>query len=834
MATMTLKFQVDDIENIKKILKKSRYLHDLEDIFLDALIKNGEVIELSAGRAFIKEGDADQVVYLLLQGDLEIQKGDKKLAAITSPGQVLGEMAIINQEPRYATVQATSQAFLLKLDPDKFSNHKNASLELAFAMMLNRCLAEKLKFTSDKAKLYEETLLESQQHENYSLELQQEITEKLREIKLYSETISNSKDAVFVTAPDGSGIFANHTFRALFLDAAHKIKEFNLIQLLPDVFEEKKSLPETIGSYWQGQREITSLNKSYPANVMASPVFFKDDLVGYSVVIQDITKQKAYESFILEKTEDLKRAQETLEETILDLENSQSAKDRFISSVSSEIKPPLYRINSIANQLLKEDQNHKRQLNSIINDENVIENMIEKLGQLANINHKRSLPQFSLIELNNIDDFISKQNIITIEKRKNKKQSRHIIADFKQVILALQQIIDSFDNKKSVRFFHYFNEDHQAEELVFSNAPPNAKSILNNEKLVQHVALAKQIALVHQGRMLWYDCEGGHRIVLELPLEPHKGLNKILSCVTLDDKSQRYVDLFEHASLKEAQNFDDLIELVSAEKPDIILISFTGAISSHLDLQKAVLQLKNVNPSQADIIILDWPNNSTSVIDDIKEASDIITETDSVELIRFSIKRAIWRKEQMNILSRSMEHVQERAVTDALTKVFNRRYYDDYVKEQLLKAKSENTPCSVILLDIDNFKHYNDSNGHLVGDEGLKITANVLMKNVRRSDMVARYGGEEFVVVLPNTSKNVALQVAEKLRRSLEKEIFPHEENQPLGKITASFGVSTFPENGDNEKSLLDAADACLYIAKEAGRNKVISADGNRPTRAAS
>lgn len=165
------------------------------------------------------------------------------------------------------------------------------------------------------------------------------------------------------------------------------------------------------------------------------------------------------------------------------------------------------------------------------------------------------------------------------------------------------------------------------------------------------------------------------------------------------------------------------------------------------------------------------------------------------------------------------------SITDGLTGIFNRRYYDQFAKAQIARANPRTKPCSMILLDIDNFKKYNDTNGHQLGDEVLKKVAKVLKEGVRHTDMVARYGGEEFVIVLPNTDKHAASLMAEKLRKAVEQEPFPNEETQPLGRLTASFGVATAGENGKTPEAILKNADHCLYLAKEKGRNGVVTAE---------
>ena len=123
----------------------------------------------------------------------------------------------------------------------------------------------------------------------------------------------------------------------------------------------------------------------------------------------------------------------------------------------------------------------------------------------------------------------------------------------------------------------------------------------------------------------------------------------------------------------------------------------------------------------------------------------------------------------------------------------------------------------MIMLDVDNFKHFNDTNGHQLGDEVLKKIAKILQTSIRQSDMAARYGGEEFVIVLPGTAKKMAENIAEKLRSTVEIAKFAKEENQPKGILSASFGVASYPENGADPETILKGADYCLYLAKEQG-----------------
>jgi diguanylate cyclase (GGDEF)-like protein len=126
------------------------------------------------------------------------------------------------------------------------------------------------------------------------------------------------------------------------------------------------------------------------------------------------------------------------------------------------------------------------------------------------------------------------------------------------------------------------------------------------------------------------------------------------------------------------------------------------------------------------------------------------------------------------------------------------------------------------LIDIDNFKNYNDTHGHLKGNDALKEISVVMQRTMRDVDVLARYGGEEFAVVLPETDKKEALEFAERIRAEIEKATFYGEDKQPLGKVTASFGVASFPIDAKREHTLIDRADIALYKAKSSGRNRVV------------
>ncbi len=166
-------------------------------------------------------------------------------------------------------------------------------------------------------------------------------------------------------------------------------------------------------------------------------------------------------------------------------------------------------------------------------------------------------------------------------------------------------------------------------------------------------------------------------------------------------------------------------------------------------------------------------------------------------------------------------HTKALSITDDLTRIFNRRYFNQRFEREIQRAQRYNRALSIIMVDIDFFKQFNDTYGHLVGDEVLRNTARVLEKNLRQADIVARFGGEEFVILLPETNKSKARRVAEKLRSAVEKHRFKAEGNEEKLQITVSLGVASFPEDSLKAENILAHADKALYMAKAAGRNQV-------------
>lgn len=166
--------------------------------------------------------------------------------------------------------------------------------------------------------------------------------------------------------------------------------------------------------------------------------------------------------------------------------------------------------------------------------------------------------------------------------------------------------------------------------------------------------------------------------------------------------------------------------------------------------------------------------------------------------------------------------LQKQAITDPLTRLYNRRFFIQKMGEEISRVERFGHNLSLLMVDVDYFKEYNDISGHLSGDKALKKIAYILSQNSRKIDTVARYGGEEFVILLPETAKGGAEQFAERIRKTVEDTKFNNQSKLPSQNMTISIGIASSPEDCPPDK-LVISADRALYDAKKRGRNCVVT-----------
>jgi diguanylate cyclase (GGDEF)-like protein len=171
--------------------------------------------------------------------------------------------------------------------------------------------------------------------------------------------------------------------------------------------------------------------------------------------------------------------------------------------------------------------------------------------------------------------------------------------------------------------------------------------------------------------------------------------------------------------------------------------------------------------------------------------------------------------------SRLLESTRQLAITDELTGLYNHRHFRPQLNIEITRAERYRRSLSLMMIDIDYFKHYNDTNGHLKGNEVLKEVGRILKEMSREVDIVARYGGEEFSIIMPETKRPRALILSERLRRRIASHKFGNARKQPNKRLTVSIGLASYPESAGTAFDLIAEADKALYEAKRAGRNTV-------------
>jgi diguanylate cyclase (GGDEF)-like protein len=278
-----------------------------------------------------------------------------------------------------------------------------------------------------------------------------------------------------------------------------------------------------------------------------------------------------------------------------------------------------------------------------------------------------------------------------------------------------------------------------------------------------------------------------------------------------------------------AKDGSDGISAFLKHEPDLVLVD---AVMPLVDGFEFCTQLKDIESSQFTPVLMITSLDDGNSIDRAFAvgATDYITKPINLAILRQRIKSLIQQsqliKNQHNLnqeLQQANQDLHFLATSDSLTKIANRHSFDLYLRQEWEKMSRIGSPISLIFIDVDRFKLYNDRYHHINGDKCLMKIAMAMRDSVRRaSDLVARYGGEEFAVILPNTEAFGALQVAENIRRAVRLAAIPHEDS-PSGWVTISLGVTTIvPQPHLHPEAFVDTADRALYQAKSQGRDRAI------------
>ncbi len=308
-----------------------------------------------------------------------------------------------------------------------------------------------------------------------------------------------------------------------------------------------------------------------------------------------------------------------------------------------------------------------------------------------------------------------------------------------------------------------------------------------------------------------------------LVVDDEQSLRIILSQVLTDDGHDVTV----------AANGEEALELF---REDPFPIVFTDIVMGDLNGLELLQKIKEISPETQVVIITSHASLDTAITALRAGAYDYLVKPfEELDMISNVAARAIEKSQLIEENRRLLGELQvkndqlisankalkELAVRDGLTGLYNHRYFQEALTVEVLRCKRHDRGFSMLFVDVDNFKNYNDVNGHPEGDNALKTISGLINSRLRVSDMLARYGGEEFIALLPEATGAIASEIAEDIRKLIEEHPFAGEEAQPLGKLTVSIGSATFDADGSDGSTLLEVADKRLYAAKEQGRNKI-------------
>jgi len=272
-------------------------------------------------------------------------------------------------------------------------------------------------------------------------------------------------------------------------------------------------------------------------------------------------------------------------------------------------------------------------------------------------------------------------------------------------------------------------------------------------------------------------------------------------------------------SVRTVRPGEDLLRAVKQSRPDVILLGAVRGDGSRVTLCR--LLKHDPEARSVPLLALLGSRPRPEQWSQVALADEVIRETVPAQEIAVRLRTLARLRRLTRETRRALGLLRAQARVDDLTGLATHGAFKERVEREFQRAARYRRPLSLLMVDVDYFKHYNDSFGHPAGDRLLRRVGRLVAGELRRVDFGARYGGDEFSVILPETSQAAAAVVAERIRRSIEKHPFSHRESQPLGCVTVSVGVATFPEDAGASVKLVEAADRALYQAKNDGRNRV-------------
>jgi diguanylate cyclase len=305
---------------------------------------------------------------------------------------------------------------------------------------------------------------------------------------------------------------------------------------------------------------------------------------------------------------------------------------------------------------------------------------------------------------------------------------------------------------------------------------------------------------------IWYCYATGHSPSLNQTINEMLARNGTLSDADVEQiyetyiSAQRFTDRIDHVGSRVMGEIEEIMAMIGAA---------AGNATNFGENLAAVMERLG--------IAADEPAVRAIVESLVQATKDMEKNTKTLE------ERLQASKSEITQLQHNLELVRTESLTDPLTSLANRKYFEDALVQAVHDARAKGEQLSLLIADVDHFKRFNDNFGHLTGDQVLRLVAATIRQNVKGQDTAARFGGEEFAVILPKTALRAAMTVAEHIRRAMmTKEMLKRSTGEHLGRVTISIGTATLRAN-DTAQSLIERADTCLYAAKRGGRNRVVA-----------
>lgn len=564
------------------------------------------------------------------------------------------------------------------------------------------------------------------------------------------------------------------------------------------------------------------------------------------------------ERLVKERTEELERANERLF-----LANQ--VKEEFLAHISKEIRTPLNHIIDLSVLMMEGEMGgltteQKTGLESIIECGSRLRSIVDRILELSTIDigMTRFLPErFNVPEaLAGVMErtaALSEKHGVTVDSRFADGLGT-IVADEQKFSFVVEELLTNalkFSRRGSrikvsarpVRSAGHrdFLEIAVADqglgirkedlERIFRGFEMASPSPFESGSLGLGLALVKRFVELHGGR-IWAESSPGEgsTFTFILPKEgplPGEGATPRVMIASHD---AGFLQMLSHCLKEEgylvatAATGLEVLNRGISQPPDLFLIDLPLPEMNGYDV---CLRLKSHSGTKYVPILLAIP--STAHVEQVKGAQvgadGFFIKPPDIREILSKIRLMIAQKLNYEFLKRSYDIAVSQARTDSLTGLFNMRQLWEILDRELERSRRYSRSCSLAMIDIDFFKQFNDRHGHLQGDEVLKEAAELFREHIRNSDIAARYGGEEFVVIMPETGKELALLVGEKLRKAFAEHPFPLQAGSSE-RLSISIGIATFPQDGTTPRELVETADRALYRAKEGGRNRVTAWEG--------